>query len=139
MCETSDNVTDLIVVILSAILGGIFFLLIQGIQIKMTESCKKRFKSDKEYLVNYKSIFGSNIRIPLLVGMIIMGCVGRNVFLYGKYKNTVPEGEKVQDCFSDQWASWIRQCCLSVILMVGGMEVTFKGKSVTVVLLTLCP
>lgn len=100
----------------------------------------KCVKSDKEYLVNYKSIFGSNIRIPPLVGMIIMGCVARNVFLFNKYNPDLQEGEEPNlDCFSDDWAYWVRQCCLSVILMIGGLEVTFKGKSVTVVLLTLMP
>jgi NhaP-type Na+/H+ or K+/H+ antiporter len=29
--------------------------------------------------------------------------------------------------------------CLSVILLRGGMELDFKGKGLTVVLLTLCP
>lgn len=36
-------------------------------------------------------------------------------------------------------ADWVRQVCLSIILMMGGLELSFKGKGLTVVLLTVCP
>ena len=43
------------------------------------------------------------------------------------------------DVYSEYWADWIRQVCLCVILMMGGLELEFAGKGLTVVLLTLCP
>ena len=56
------------------------------------------------------------------------GCIARNFF-----------GEFTMDNYPVVWADWIRQICLSIILLRGGMELEFQGKGVTVVLLTLCP
>ena len=66
--------------------------------------------------------------VPPLVGMIIAGCIARNFF-----------GTLTMDHYPDLWSDWIRQICLSVILMRGGLELEFEGKGITVVLLTLCP
>ncbi len=41
--------------------------------------------------------------------------------------------------YPDVYAGYIRVICLSVILLRGGMELDFKGKGLTVVLMTLCP
>jgi len=41
--------------------------------------------------------------------------------------------------YPESFASWIRMVCLSIILLRGGMELDFKGKGLTVVLLTLIP
>lgn len=60
--------------------------------------------------------------------MIIFGCLGRN-FLCEEYMQHYPE----------EYASWIRSVCLSIILLRGGMELEFEGKGLTVVLLTLVP
>jgi hypothetical protein len=68
------------------------------------------------------------IQVPPLVGMIIMGCLARN-FLCESYMQHYPE----------YVATWIRNICLSIILLRGGMELDFKGKGLTVVLLTLVP
>jgi len=41
--------------------------------------------------------------------------------------------------YPDIYAGYIRVICLSVILLRGGMELDFKGKGLTVVLMTLTP
>jgi len=68
------------------------------------------------------------VAIPPLVGMIVFGCIARNIF----------EGSN-PDIYSEYWADWIRQVCLCVILMMGGLELEFAGKGLTVVLLTFGP
>ena len=60
--------------------------------------------------------------------MIIFGCIARNFF-----------GDFVMDNYPDYWADWIRQVCLSIILMRGGLQLSFEGIGTTVGLLTLCP
>lgn len=60
--------------------------------------------------------------------MIIFGCLARN-FLCEEYMQHYPE----------EYASWVRSICLSIILLRGGMELEFAGKGLTVVLLTLVP
>jgi hypothetical protein len=49
------------------------------------------------------------IKIPPLIGMIIMGCVVRNTF-----------GDVVKP-YPNVWAQWIRSCCLAVLLVRGGL------------------
>jgi len=68
------------------------------------------------------------LAIPPLVGMIIFGCIARNIF-----ESSAP------DVYSEMWADWIRQVCLCVILMMGGLELEFSGKGLTVLLLTFGP
>jgi solute carrier family 9B (sodium/hydrogen exchanger), member 1/2 len=68
------------------------------------------------------------IAIPPLVGMIIFGCLARNF---------LPQTAMTH--YPDQNAGYIRLICLSVILLRGGLELDFKGKGLTVVLLTLLP
>ena len=48
--------------------------------------------------------------------MIVFGCLARNFF-----------GDYVMRSYPDDWADWIRQVCLSIILMRGGLELEFKG------------
>jgi solute carrier family 9B (sodium/hydrogen exchanger), member 1/2 len=60
--------------------------------------------------------------------MIVFGCIARNLF-----------GDFTMDNYPVVWADWIRQICLSIILLRGGMELEFEGKGLTVILLTLCP
>ena len=85
------------------------------------------FKSGKVGPIKIKPCLTS-IEIPPLVGMIIFGCLARN-FLGPGYMEHYP----------DNTASWIRMVCLSIILLRGGLELDFKGKGLTVVLLTLLP
>ncbi len=54
------------------------------------------------------------IKVPPLIGMIIGGIVARNFF--GSY----------MDNFNDEWGTYIRMICLSVILLEGGMELEFS-------------
>jgi NhaP-type Na+/H+ or K+/H+ antiporter len=68
-----------------------------------------------------------SITIPPLVGMIIMGGVARNAF------------PTLMEDYNDEWANYIRQVCLSVILLRGGLELDFEGKGLLVLLLTLLP
>ena len=68
------------------------------------------------------------ITIPHLVGMIAFGCIARNAF-----------GEITEVHYPVLWADWIRQICLCIILMRGGLELKFKGTGLVIVLLTLIP
>lgn len=85
------------------------------------------YKSGKVGPVIIKPVLTA-IQIPPLVGMIIFGCLARN-FLGPTYMIHYP----------DITASWVRMVCLSIILLRGGLELDFKGKGLTVVLLTLVP
>ena len=58
--------------------------------------------------------------------MIIFGLIGRNIHPY-------------MDNYNDDWGKHIRMVCLVVILTEGGMELTFKGKGLVVILLTFLP
>lgn len=58
--------------------------------------------------------------------MIIFGMIGRNIHPY-------------MDHYNDEWGTNIRKVCLVVILTRGGMELSFKGKGITVFLLTFVP
>lgn len=69
----------------------------------------------------------TKIHIPPIIGMIIMGCVVRNCF-----------GDAVKPYNSD-WAQWIRSCCLAILLVRGGLQVSFSGKGILVVLMTFIP
>jgi len=104
---------SLIVIVVFAAIGGHFIKFFQGKgnigPVKMENKC-------------------SFVNIPPLVGMIICGCIARNAF-----------GWLVVEHYPEAWADWVRQICLSIILMRGGLELEFKGKGLTVVLLTLCP
>jgi len=68
------------------------------------------------------------VAVPPLVGMIIAGCLARN-YLCKAYMDHYPE----------ELSSWIRLICLSIILLRGGLELSFAGKGLTMVLLTLFP
>jgi len=69
------------------------------------------------------------IMIPPLIGMIIGGIISRNFF--GPF----------MDNFNDQWGTYIRMICLSVILLEGGMELEFsaKGALTMVIVMTFVP
>ena len=108
----------LLVVVIMACCGGILVqILMKGV----------KFHSGKVGPIHIKPLL-TKIEIPPLVGMIIFGCLARN-FLCSEYMDHYPE----------YYAGWIRSVCLSIILLRGGMELDFKGKGLTVVLLTLCP
>lgn len=60
--------------------------------------------------------------------MIIFGCLARN-YLCTEYMGVYP----------DDFAGILRIICLSVILLRGGLELDFKGKGLTMILLTILP
>ncbi len=73
-----------------------------------------------------KPILGK-IHIPPIIAMIFMGCIVRNFF-----------GDAVEP-YNNAWAQWIRTCCLAILLVRGGMQVTFKGKGLIVLFMTFIP
>ena len=67
------------------------------------------------------------VQIPSLIIMIIIGCIARNLF--GHSMNAWPS----------LWSSYIRSIALCFLLMRGGMQVTFQGKGLQVVMLSFLP
>ena len=61
----------------------------------------------------------ASVQIPPLVGMIVAGCLTRNMFHY--------LFEDFMQHYPDKVASFIRTICLSFILLRVGMELTFTG------------
>ena len=59
--------------------------------------------------------------------MILMGCIARNFF------------GSATASFPSVWAQWIRMCCLGIVLVRGGLKVSFKGKGPLVLFLSLVP
>lgn len=113
-----ERILALAMVVLCATVGGIITqILMRGLSFRTGSVGKIRLNPVM-----------TSIQIPPLVGMIIGGCLARN-FLCRSYMEHYPEFI----------AGWIRNICLSVILFRGGMELDFKGKGLTVVLMTLVP
>lgn len=108
----------LFVVVLCGTVGGIFVQIL---------SYGMHFETGNVGPIKFKPLLTS-IRIPPLVGMIIAGCIARNFF-----------GPTYMEFYPELKASYIRMVCLSVILLRGGLELDFKGKGLTVVLMTLVP
>ena len=67
------------------------------------------------------------VRLPPVLAMIITGCVVRNFF-----------GGLVV-AYNEPWAQWIRYCCLGILLVRGGLQVTFKGKGLIILFMALVP
>ena len=88
-----------------------------------------RFESGTFGPIGWKK-WQDKVQVPPLVGMIIFGCIARNFFL---------EEHGYMTHYPDTKAGHVRVVCLSVILLRGGLELDFKGKGLTVVLLTFIP
>ena len=56
-----------------------------------------------------------------------MGSIARNCF-----------GNVVKP-YNNAWAQWVRTCCLAILLVRGGMNVSFTGKGILVVVMTFVP
>ena len=113
-----QQMAALLVVVLCAAVGGIIMqIIMRGVD----------FRTGKIGPIKINPLL-TMIQIPPLVGMIIFGCLARNFLCHG-YMQHYPES----------YASSIRNVCLSIILLRGGLELDFKGKGLTVVLLTLLP
>ena len=114
----AERIAALFVVVAVATMGGVLVqILMRGVE----------FHSGKVGPIKLKPVLTA-IQIPPLVGMIIFGCLARN-YLCESYMQHYPEAI----------AGEVRNICLSIILLRGGMELDFKGKGLTVVLLTLIP
>ncbi len=108
----------ILVAFLSSVGGIILSILSSGYSIP---AFGKWFKGYK-----IKPMLGG-VRLSPVIGMICMGCLARNSF------------GQVMDSFPKDWAQWIRMCCLGMILVRGGLNVTFKGKGISVLLLSILP
>jgi Kef-type K+ transport system membrane component KefB len=69
----------------------------------------------------------NKVKIPSVIAMIFMGCIARNFF-----------GKPVE-AYNNEWAQWLRSCCLAILLTRGGLQVSFSGKGIIVVFLSFVP
>lgn len=67
------------------------------------------------------------VRLPSLIGMIIMGMIARNFF-----------GISV-NAYQEPWGGYLREACVCILLMRGGLLITFKGKGLTLFLISWIP
>ena len=67
------------------------------------------------------------VTIPPLIGMILLGFIARNYI--GGFMHAYPS----------RWATFIRLICLCMILMRGGLTVSFRGKGLAVFLMAFLP
>jgi hypothetical protein len=67
------------------------------------------------------------VAVPPLILMIIMGCIARNYF-----------GD-IMLSFPSLWSQYIRSICLGILLIRGGLKVTFQGVGIHVALLSIIP
>jgi hypothetical protein len=65
--------------------------------------------------------------IPPLLGMIIMACIARNLF------------GSCTAAFPDNWANTIRNICLCILLLRGGLAITFADKGLIVLVIAIIP
>ena len=110
-------ILNILIVAFFAIIGGIVTKMLGGYTFTWGP-CKGK---------GWGNVLGK-VTIPLLVGMIVFGCICRNIM-----------PASLTDHYNEIWAGYIRMTCLGVILLRGGMELEFEGKGITVVLLTLVP
>jgi hypothetical protein len=106
------SILSIIIVVLFAAVGGEIVKMFQG-------EAYGRFK--------FKDRCGA-FKVPPLVLMIVFGCVARNFF-----------GWILTDVYPEVWADWMRQLCLSFILMRGGLELRFKKNGIVVIFFALIP
>ena len=106
------KIGSLACIVVFSLIGGMIIKILRGEKI-----CSHKFKN-----------YCTSVMVPPLVGMIIFGCIARNAF-----------GFLTNEHYPTIWADWIRQLSLSIILMRGGLELEFKGKGLTVLMLTIFP
>lgn len=107
----------LMIIVIFASVSGILVAFLGGIHIP---------KLGKFPGFNTRTLLKSII-IPPLIGMIILGFIGRNF---------VPLCEKA---FPSRWAYFIRMIALCLLLLRGGLNVTFRGQGITVILISFVP
>jgi hypothetical protein len=106
----------MIVVVIGAV-GGVLVSFLGGIHLP---------KIGKFPGLNTRPLITS-IVIPPLIGMIALGFVARNF---------VP---LAAEAFPSRWAYFIRMICLCLLLLRGGLNITFRGQGITVVLIAFVP
>lgn len=106
---------------IAALLIVVGFAIVGDFLIKMITKAQETKKKSEKAWYHF-------ITIPPLIGMIVLGCLARNI---------IPPS--VMDHYNDSWASYIRMVCLAVILLRGGLELEFKGKGLLVLLLIILP
>ena len=106
-----ENILAILFVAAFALVGGLIFAVINGINLG-------RIKTP--------GLLGP-VKLPPLVAMILFGAVARNMFTWES------------EAYHDPAASYVRIVCLMVILLRGGLEITFKGKGLIVFLYTIVP
>ena len=47
--------------------------------------------------------------------------------------------DNIMSYYPDDWAAWCRQMAMAILMLIGGMELVFKGKGLIMVLLTFMP
>jgi len=67
------------------------------------------------------------ITLPPLIGMIIGGCLARNFFGI------------TTEAYIELWAAYIRKIALCLLLLRGGLTITFRGKGLAFVLISFLP
>jgi NhaP-type Na+/H+ or K+/H+ antiporter len=107
----------IIVVVLTSAIGGILVSMLAGWHYK-----KFLFIP----AINIKPAF-TKFKLPPLIGMIVFGCFAHNCF-----------GREVR-AYSEKWAATIREICLTLLLIRGGLAISFKGKGLLVLILTVVP
>ena len=65
--------------------------------------------------------------LPPLMFMILSGCFSRNFF------KTAMQGYPID------WAYQIRNFCLSLLLIRGGLNISFKGQKLLIIVISLIP
>lgn len=113
-----EQVGAFILIIFLATIGGMALGALNGFTIPAFGKWIKRYEV-KPCL--------TKIRLPPIVAMIIMGCVGRNYF------------GKVTAGFPNDWAQWCRMSILGIVLVRSGLTITFRGKGIPVLLLSTLP
>ena len=69
----------------------------------------------------------TKVVIPPLLGMIVVGCLVRNF------------GGHIAQPFNDGAAGVIRSVCFCILLLRAGLNVSFEGKGLAVLLLAVIP
>ena len=115
------SVVEFLLVIFSSTLGGLFVqYIMRGFQLESGSVGPFRMRA-----------LCTSIQIPPLVGMIVAGCLTRNMFHY--------LFEDFMQHYPDKVASWFTTIGLSIMLLRVGMEIDFKGKGMMILLLSFVP
>jgi len=67
------------------------------------------------------------VEIPPLVAMILMGFVARNF------------AGDLSAAYPSKIASWVRNCVGAILMVRGGMAISFKGKGLLLLMIILVP